>query len=286
MFVVAYNAQDGDPAKIMEAVNSSNKVARGLSFEVRAQIFSAVRLPAAAQLDAGKVPAQRAYHYLLPLRWLTGGAASERELQKNGELEDWLAEAAEVDSRVTTLSLWRDFGMGPPSSSPRWREEANACGSTRQVLRKLKEVLRGAATASTSLASSGKNATGVQLRRRNRGKQPALQRLRVVEHISVPSALREATSCSSADENSLNATLVIEIRGNELTGIKTPQRVISAAVAINNGWIPSSFWLHVLGSVADRRMTVEANLQPSPKEQLLTALPLAPDHRLYMVGRA
>ena len=139
VLVVAYNAQDGEPETLLRAINDSGG---GVVCAL-----DVVRLPAAAQLEAGKAAAQRGYHYLLPLRWLAGGAEAavqvraraqsmhvkhglsppkmarfnsdwgqwrdSPQLARNGELASWVAEANESDGRVTTAALWREFGVSP-----------------------------------------------------------------------------------------------------------------------------------------------------------------------------
>ena len=180
VLVVAYNAQDKDPAALLRALDEAG------GSTLRA--LGASRLPASAHLHAEAACTQRECHYMLPMRWLSGGGAAEAEMLSRGEL------------------------MANTPGVQRWRTAADgADGAARRVLRELKTVLRGVAAPATA----GPKATGKRLRSFHNFADPrlpaaerapgsaavsrTLDRCRVVEQVALPVLAPPRVRCTLSD---------------------------------------------------------------------------------------
>ena len=210
------------------------------------QLLSA-RIVANTKLHAEMSCTQRAYHYILPLRWLQGGR----------DVETWWLESRDEVIQRGDANEWNVMrAKRPPPNN---------------TLRTLKEALRSAECKTVTkeaenLASGRYGVLGLKQRRpwhnfanpqlqgdaspSNKPVWRVLDRCRIFQFVPF----------ENGDDTELMA--VIEFRGDDFV-LEQVRRIIGSAVAITNGWLPEDF------------------IDTATQSELFVETPLAPPNLMY-----
>lgn len=212
------------------------------------QLLSIENVPDNSNLHAEMSCTQRAYHYILPLRWLEGGKEVE---------EWWLNNRAQMIQSMSDNNELFGFNGEIKAKTP----------PPNDVLKKLKAALRSAECKRTSEKGAENVAAGrfgvLSLKQKrpfhnfscdqlkgdaspnNKPVWRILDRCRIVQFIPYET------------EDDKEVMAVIEFRGDDFVKDQV-RRIVGAAVAITNDWLPSEFMDKALQS----DMFIETPLAP------------------------
>jgi len=199
------------------------------------QLLSARILPAGAKLHVEMSCTQRAYHYILPLRWLQGGR----------DVESWY-----LENRFNMFGELR-AKRKPPNNTLRTLKEALRSAECKTLTREAENIASGRyGVLGLKPRRPWHNFANPQLQGdaspSNKPIWRVLDRCRIFQFVPF----------ENGDDTEVMA--VIEFRGDDFV-LEQVRRIIGSAVAITNGWLPEDFM-----DIATRSESfVETPLAPS-----------------------
>lgn len=246
--------------------NSTGDKISSSSIITDVHIISAKILPVEKKLHAESYCTQRIFHYLLPIKWIDGG----------DEIEEWWLKNQKYEPDSIKTSTTTNFGIqGEPRLVARPPDEMR---SFKNILRSFegqrKEAdesnFNGSIKRFGNLANKPLRAwhnfadttiRGAAVSPNNRPIWRALDRCRIVKLLSIPED-NNAMNGDIKDRDESCVVVVIEFRGDDFIQQQI-RRIIGAAVAMSNDWLPPNF--------ADT----------ATRPDVFIETPLAPANRMY-----